>query len=141
MSEPLDRALVLMRKASNDMFTAEDTLAAGRVFDTVCFHAQQMVEKSLKALLSLENVDYPRTHDLRRLLEMARPLHPGLAEVRDDVIGLSPFAVDMRYGEAPDPSAEEATEALESAKAVYALAEEIIAERAERAEDNGQDDE
>jgi HEPN domain-containing protein len=33
------------------------------------FHAQQAVEKALKAWLTLVGVEYPRTHDLEELLE------------------------------------------------------------------------
>ena len=39
------------------------------------FHAQQAVEKSLKAWLSLQRVGYPKTHDISlliRLLEQQR---------------------------------------------------------------------
>ena len=35
---------------------------------TICFHAQQAVEKYLKAFLVHHNIDFPRTHDLDFLL-------------------------------------------------------------------------
>ncbi len=58
-------------KAENDLKTAAHTLKLGRdcPTDTVCFHAQQCVEKYFKACLVLEGVDFPKTHDLAR--EMA----------------------------------------------------------------------
>ncbi|MGO9122175.1 MAG: HEPN domain-containing protein [Desulfomonilaceae bacterium] len=34
------------------------------------FHAQQAVEKSLKAWLSLRRIVYPKTHDLRVLMNL-----------------------------------------------------------------------
>lgn len=36
--------------------------------DTVVFHAQQCAEKYLKALLTLESIDFPGTHDLGILI-------------------------------------------------------------------------
>ena len=35
---------------------------------TICFHAQQAVEKYLKAFLIFHDVDFPRTHDVDFLL-------------------------------------------------------------------------
>jgi HEPN domain-containing protein len=57
-------------KAENDLKTAVHTLALGDECptDTVCFHAQQCVEKYVKALLVSERIDFPKTHDLERLL-------------------------------------------------------------------------
>ena len=37
--------------------------------NTACFHAQQAVEKSLKALLTSWGIAFPKTHDLTRLLD------------------------------------------------------------------------
>ncbi len=37
--------------------------------DTVCFHAQQCVEKYLKAVLVSEAIDFPKTHDLEELMD------------------------------------------------------------------------
>ena len=36
----------------------------------VCFHCQQYVEKLLKALLTLQGIEAPRTHNLRRLIQL-----------------------------------------------------------------------
>ncbi len=60
------------------------------------FHAQQAVEKSLKAWLCLSNVEYPRTHVLRYLIVL---LEEEGYDVNDlwDFLELSPFAVQFRY--------------------------------------------
>jgi len=54
MSDQTDRGRVVaewVRKAENDIRNAEYTLTMGEdcPYDTVCFHAQQCVEKYLKA--------------------------------------------------------------------------------------------
>ncbi len=59
-------------KAENDLKTASYTLkmARGCPTDTVCFHAQQCVEKYLKAYLVIRGIDFPRTHDIERLVSL-----------------------------------------------------------------------
>lgn len=37
--------------------------------EQICFHAQQAVEKSLKAVLLFRRIDFPFTHDLEELIE------------------------------------------------------------------------
>ena len=62
-------------KAERDFATAERELRARKFinYDAVCFHAQQMAEKYLKAFLFKNGVDFPRTHNLRELLELCLP--------------------------------------------------------------------
>jgi HEPN domain-containing protein len=44
-------------------------LPAGAKYEQLLFHAQQAAEKALKAILILEGVDFPFTHNLQRLIE------------------------------------------------------------------------
>lgn len=59
-------------KAENDLKNAAHTLKirSGCPTDTVSFHAQQCVEKYLKAFLVYKGIDFPRTHDIERLLAL-----------------------------------------------------------------------
>jgi HEPN domain-containing protein len=59
-------------KAENDLITATHTLTLGEACptDTVCFHAQQCVEKYLKAVLVSELIECPKTHDLETLIAL-----------------------------------------------------------------------
>jgi HEPN domain-containing protein len=65
------------------------------------FHAQQAVEKGIKALLVWHNVAFPSRHDLGLLLDLV----PAGATIKDlNVRGLSVYAVDQRYAAgAADP--------------------------------------
>ena len=56
-------------KAENDLKNAAHTLMLKEdcPTDTVCFHAQQVVEKYLKALLVWVDIDFPKTHDITEL--------------------------------------------------------------------------
>ncbi len=92
-------------KAEGDLKTAAHTLQLGSECptDVVCFHAQQCVEKYLKALLIVTGLDVPRTHDLERLTAMlpkrARPVYTIEEQAR-----LTDYATAARYpgwGEIP----------------------------------------
>jgi len=43
---------------------------------SICFHAQQAVEKYLKAFLVYNDIDFPKTHDVDFLLIKCREIHP-----------------------------------------------------------------
>lgn len=65
--------------------------------DVICFLTQQCVEKYLKAWLQEANIPFPRTHDLKELLNLIIPLLPAWDTWRDDFSTLSEHAVDPRY--------------------------------------------
>lgn len=96
--ETLQVARQWVQKADNDLATAAHTLKLGArgPTDTVCFHAQQCVEKYLKALLVLRGVDFARTHHIGALVSLlpAR-LQPDLMPEEQAV--LSDYAVTTRY--------------------------------------------
>jgi HEPN domain-containing protein len=72
------------------------------------FHAQQAVEKALKAWLALRGERYPLTHDLPRLLSLLRQSGADIAAFQE-LDRFTPYAVQARY-EAGDPNEEEALE-------------------------------
>lgn len=65
--------------------------------DVVCFHCQQHVEKLLKALLTQQGIESPRTHDLRRLIQLSEPFAPELSAFLDEADALSTHGVSARY--------------------------------------------
>jgi len=85
-------------KAQSDWKTVEILTASQRCpTDTVCFHCQQFVEKLLKALLTLNNIEAPKTHDLRRLIQLAEPFAPELSLLADVSDELTIHGVETRY--------------------------------------------
>ena len=92
------------------------------LFRAICFHAQQLVEKLLKAILYEQRKEIPKTHDLISLYRRS-----GVREAID--IGglrfLSDVYVESRYppdlgllpGEVPDE--EDARRAYELAMEIY----------------------
>jgi HEPN domain-containing protein len=113
-----DAAEGLLLKAQNDLFAAETVIVTGKALDTVAFHAQQAVEKSLKALLILQAVEYPLTHDLTRLLRLALAHYAALAAYEPEVDRFALYGVMVRYDQTISPSLEEARELLTIARQI-----------------------
>ena len=66
------------------------------------FHAQQAVEKALKAVLASHEVAYPFTHDLKLLLNLlaSRAIHP--PPQGETILSLLPYGAMLRYDAFPE---------------------------------------
>ena len=101
MSSQIDGTSVVgqwVRKAENDLKNAEHTLLMGDdcPYDTVCFHAQQCIEKYLKALLTFLAIDFPKIHDIGELIALLPPhLRPPLSVAEQEMV--TDYAVEVRY--------------------------------------------
>lgn len=83
------------------------------------FHAQQAAEKFLKAVLVWHQVEFAKTHDIGRLVDLVKTIDAILAEVIRDSAALTPYGVEVRYpGELLEPTAEEARQAVGLAECV-----------------------
>jgi len=118
-----------LRFAQSDL---DDALGPPRgriLFETMCFHAQQAVEKSLKAILVAKGIPFPRTHNLKILVSL---LPPDLSLPADpvDIGELTDYAVSNRYPGMEEPVTEEQyRKAVRLAESVVTWAEGIIAPR------------
>ncbi|HUS73519.1 MAG TPA: HEPN domain-containing protein [Sedimentisphaerales bacterium] len=85
-------------KARSDWTAVEILMASERCpAETVCFHCQQFVEKLLKAFLTSHGIETPKTHDLRRLIQLAEPFAPELSRLSDASDTLTIHGVETRY--------------------------------------------
>jgi HEPN domain-containing protein len=66
------------------------------LLETLCFHAQQAVEKCLKAVLVSRGIAPPATHNLKTLVERFPPGLEVPAHVVDATV-LTDYAVTARY--------------------------------------------
>lgn len=107
-------------KAENDLKIASLALKAGAdsPTDTVSFHAQQCVEKYLKALLVFRATPFPKTHNIRELQALLPPLfRPPLDSATEG--RLTEYATVRRYpGAGSDPPLTEARKAVAPARRV-----------------------
>jgi HEPN domain-containing protein len=117
---------VLLGLARDDELAARSLLAVEGVTDAILgFHAQQAVEKSLKAALAFRGVEFPFTHDLDGLLELCQTHGLNVPEQLSDVDRLSPYGVQLRYG-ANQPSGLDRDQALRWAASAIEWARSIV---------------
>ena len=115
-----------LRRARSDLGLARITLPRDVVYNDLCFHAQQAVEKSIKAVLIAYGIEFPRVHDIAYLAGLL-PSGIALPTEIQDAASLTSYAVAMRYpGEYENITEEIYREALGIAEAVFAWAAEII---------------
>ncbi len=124
MKPPDEVKLGLVRqwiaKADQDLQACATLLAANAPFSyPACFHAQQAAEKYFKALLTRRQIEFPKTHDIGRLLKLLEAAVPDVAADLRGAAALTPFGVEIRYpGDQPEPTANEARQALDLARRV-----------------------
>ena len=89
-------AEVWLRHARDDLQSAEVLLAA-KIYGMVCFHAQQAVEKGLKALLAAAAYPIPRIHNLIRLRRIVEDSLGPLEIDEEALMFLNDIYLDSRY--------------------------------------------
>lgn len=93
----------------------------------ICFHAQQAVEKTLKAVLLYSSCDFPLTHDIVQLLDILDVAGISLPQDFKNAGVLTPYAVETRYpGFIVEVTEHDVDEALTLAEKVTSWAEAYI---------------
>jgi len=115
-------SLEWVTKAEGDYATATREMRARRSpnYDAACFHAQQCVEKYLKAMAQEHGIAFGRTHNLDTLLIPLLARYPLWASLRPGLRELTAYSVETRYpGESSDrPMAKEALKQCRKARAL-----------------------
>jgi HEPN domain-containing protein len=127
-----DEACQWVEKAEHDLTAAAATLKLGRrsPTDTVCFHAQQCVEKYFKAALVANGIDFPKTHDLSRIARLFPDLLMPLLTETDRKL-LTDYATFMRYpGDYEPITLQDARHAVALARRVRAAIRKVLPQRA-----------
>jgi HEPN domain-containing protein len=115
-------ALLFLEKANQDLVAVGKWLTDPEIVDEIIgFHIQQAIEKSVKAILVSQKIDYPRTHNLGLLLEICRNNQIQIPSDFSQIDRFNRFAVQWRYDLLPstDPPAFDR-------KAAYELATRIL---------------
>ena len=110
-----------LSRARSHLGVAEHLVGEGSLFPSAAvFHCQQAVEKLIKAFLTWNEIDFPKMHDLKQLLDLAASINQRLADELRQVIALTLYGVELRYpGDRPEASPDEARRALTLARQVY----------------------
>jgi len=94
----------------------------------VAYHAQQAAEKAIKAILVFEQVEFPFTHELDALRNLA-PDGYGLKSTFPQLGSLSRWAVRARYPMLGEPNEDEAAQAEQLAEGVVRMVEEELGQQ------------
>jgi len=115
-----------MRYARSDLALATAAVSGEVMLESLCFHVQQAVEKSIKAVLISRGIPFPRTHNIDSLIGLL-PVDVPLPPDDADVAELTEYSVTVRYPGLEEPiSEDEYREAVRLAEAVVKWAEEIL---------------
>ncbi len=96
------------------------------MLETLCFHAQQAAEKSIKAVLIHHEIELPKTHNIKVLIDLL-PESISKPDYIKEAAVLTDYAVITRYpGEFEAVTYDEYSEALKIAEYIYKWAKEIL---------------
>lgn len=104
MTPATEEALRFIQLADDDAAAFRGLLRLPEVkFRLACFHAQQAIEKLLKAVLIYHGIEFQRTHDLHTLATLL--LQSGISSpcTPEELTRLNPFAVTFRYDDTDIP--------------------------------------
>jgi HEPN domain-containing protein len=100
-----DLARVLLDRADDDIRLVRRVVDDADIADAIVgFHAQQAVEKAIKAVLAAREIDYAKTHALGYLIGLVETNAIDAPAVVLNASELSPWAVDFRYETADEPA-------------------------------------
>ena len=127
MTPQREEAERFMRLARRDEAAFRALLASATVdFAVACFHAQQAVEKALKAVMFLHGLEFRRTHDLEELSGTLTDAGVNIPLEGEELRRLTPYAVEFRYDDEPMPLVSP-EQAISYTSRVLAWADKILA--------------
>jgi HEPN domain-containing protein len=115
-----------LRFAQSDLEIARIERPPDVMLEGLCFHAQQAAEKAIKAVLIANSTPFPKTHNLRILLDLLPDNLDIPDEVQEATI-LTDYSVMTRYPGAIEPVEEdEYWDAIHLAAAVVSWAQNFL---------------
>lgn len=115
-----------LRHAWSDLELARVVRNSRILLEDLSFHAEQAAEKALKAVLIFKSIPFPKTHNIRTLLDLLPQDVIPTKEVKE-AAGLTDYAVLSRYpGDLEPVTDEEYRKALSLAEIVVKWAEGVI---------------
>lgn len=101
--EGAELAALMARKARADATAMRELAGNPQITDEIVgFHAQQAIEKWLKAVLAARGMPEARIHDIGRLLQLLEKDGAELPAAAEQLDELSIYAVPLRYDELLD---------------------------------------
>jgi HEPN domain-containing protein len=110
-------------KSQHDLLAAKKLSGEPEIYaDVAIYHCQQSAEKALKGFLILHDHNFPRTHDVRLLLQLAIGINPIFQQHQEASEILTPYATEFRYpSDVMQPTEGELQEAIEKAEGLFGV--------------------
>lgn len=122
-----DLAGLLIEKANEDLVALRALIDRNEVADSIVgFHAQQAVEKSLKAVLADQGISYGRSHSIEYLLELVGDRGIELPFDAEQAGSLTGWSVEFRYEHPNEAPALDREAAHDLVTAVHEWAVEVV---------------
>lgn len=117
-------------KSQNDLLAAIKLSDDPEIYgDTAIYHCQQSAEKAVKGFLVLHNQNFPKTHDIRLLVQLAIAINPKFEQYQEASEILTPYATEYRYpSDIMQPTPDELEEALVYAEKIFDFVSSLIPE-------------
>jgi HEPN domain-containing protein len=105
MTTSLDEARRYLRLAADDLAAFRALAGLTHIRQALAyFHAQQSIEKCLKAVLFVQGIEFRKTHDLYELADKLENAGIKLPISADALAQINPYAVEFRYGDEITPT-------------------------------------
>jgi len=122
-------AEMLLKKARLDLDVISKMFDSGEKFDAILgFHAQQAIEKAIKAVMVYKGLRLVKTHNLRTLIEICEDAGMKAPEISISLERLTRYSVEDRYLEISDEPSEvlNRRELLKDVQRIVDWAEQIV---------------
>ena len=127
LQDPTDPQTWLSYAKSNLLLAEKGGKVKGVRLEDLCFNAQQAAEKALKAVCLANDLEFPKTHSLVRLMDIIESAGISIPANVKEADTLTQFAVETRYPSLSEEiTKQEYKEAILVASRVLFWAEKII---------------
>ena len=118
-----------LARAKSNLALAKTPKPDGVFWEDMCFNLQQAAEKAIKAVLLDQNVRFPYTHQIGRLVKLVHDSEIPCPAELDNADDLSDYGVEARYPANSEWATEEDyDDAVRLAAAVVGRAERLLAQ-------------
>jgi HEPN domain-containing protein len=91
---------------------------ADLMYNVICFHSTQAVEKLLKSYIISSGKNVEKIHDLDDLQQTAMKIDASFAEIRNDCVSLNEFVPNVKYGNEKPITKQKINKIIKSLEAV-----------------------
>ncbi len=121
-------------KIALEEFESAEYLQQKDLFRMVCYHSQQTVEKILKAILTENEIEFSRTHNILDLLNAVKKIGYEVPLIEEEAIFLNSiyrarYPADLGLLPKGEPTKEDSDKALHIAQRIVEWQKEILTDK------------